>query len=265
MRHTPLGNQKVSNRKYALLSGLGIACLILGWAVFSYSGIVPPIFLPTPTAVLASVVTLFADLNLGGDILISLWRIAAGFLLAVVVAIPLGVYIGINRQAEAFFDSIISFVRYIPPSAFVPLFILWFGIGELGKVLLIFVGVAPYLTVLVFDAVASTKKAYTEAAYTLGLGRSDIVLRVIIPQSMPDIWNAMRLMMGAAWTLVVLAEIVAATSGLGYLIITSQRFLQTSDVIAAILVIGFLGLLTDLLFKVSYGRFFPWVEKTHHA
>ena len=170
-----------------------------------------------------------------------------------------------NKRGEAFFDPIISFLRYIPVSAFVPLFILWFGIGELQKVLLIFAGVAPYLTILIFDVVANTKKEYAEAAYTLGASRNDITFRVVAPQSLPGIWDAMRLMMGAAWTFVILAEIKAATSGLGYLIMTSQRFLQTSNVIAAIFIIGILGLLTDLLFKFTRKKFFPWAEKTNYA
>lgn len=265
MQKTPRINQQISRGQYLLLAFLGIASLIFLWAITSYSGLIRPLFLPTPSAVLGSAITLFRDLGLTGDILISLYRIAFGFLLSVIVSVPLGVYLGLNKRGEAFFDPIISFIRYIPPSAFVPLFILWFGIGELQKVLLIFAGVTPYLTLLIFDVVANTKKEFAEAAYTLGASRNDIVFRVVIPQSLPGIWDAMRLMMGAAWTFVVLAEVIAATSGLGYLIMTSQRFLQTGNVIAAIFIIGLLGLLTDLLFKFTRKKFFPWAEKINYA
>ena len=265
MQKTPRLNQQISRGQYLLLACLGIISLLALWAVASYSGMIRPLFLPTPTAVFNSAITLFRDLNLAGDILISLYRITLGFLLSVIVSIPLGIYLGMNKRGEAFFDPIISFIRYIPVSAFVPLFILWFGIGELQKVLLIFAGVAPYLTILIYDVVANTKKEYAEAAYTLGASRNDITFRVVVPQSFPGIWDAMRLMMGAAWTFVILAEIIAATSGLGYLIMTSQRFLQTSNVIAAIFIIGILGLLTDLLFKFTRKKFFPWAEKTNYA
>lgn len=254
-------NYKISRGQYLLLASLGIFSLISLWALVSFSGFIKPFFLPTPAAVFDSVVKLFRDLNLLGDIWISLYRILIGFTLAVIFSIPLGIYIGMSKKGEAFFEPIVSFVRYIPPSAFVPLFILWFGIGELQKVLLIFIGTAPFLTLLIFDVVANTKKEYVEAAYTLGAKKKDIIYRIIIPQSLPGIWDAMRIMTGAAWTLVVLAEIIAATSGLGYLIITSQRFLKTSNVIAAIFIIGLLGLFTDLMFKLSYKKLFPWQEK----
>jgi NitT/TauT family transport system permease protein len=115
---------------------------------------------------------------------------------------------------------------------------------------------------MIFDVVANAKKEYIEAAVTLGAKPKDIITMIIIPQSLPGIWDAMRIMIGAAWTLVVLAEIVAATSGLGYLIITSQRFLQTANVIAAIFIIGLIGLFTDLIFKFTAKKFFPWQEKS---
>lgn len=265
MQKTPRLHQQISRGRYLLLAFLGIATLVVLWAVVSYSGLIRPLFLPTPTAVFEAAIKLFRELGFAGDILISVWRILLGFLLSIAVSVPLGIYLGMNKRGEAFFDPIISFIRYIPPSAFVPLFILWFGIGELQKVLLIFAGVTPYLTLLIFDVVANAKKEYVEAAYTLGADRNDIVFRVIVPQSLPGIWDAMRIMIGAAWTFVVLAEIVAATSGLGYLIITAQRFLQTANVIAAIFIIGLLGLLTDLLFKFVYRRFFPWAEKSSYA
>lgn len=255
-------NEKISRGQYLLLASLGIFLLFFLWAIVSFSGLIRPLFLPTPLAVFDSIIKLFRDLHLLQDIGISIYRIFLGFIISVAFSIPLGIYLGISKKGQAFFEPIISFVRYIPPSAFVPLFILWLGIGELQKVILIFVGVAPYLTLLIFDVVANSKKEYAEAAYTLGARQKDIIFRIVIPQSMPGIWDAMRLMIGAAWTLVVLAEIIAATSGLGYLIITSQRFLQTSNVIAAIFIIGLLGLFTDLMFKFTYKKLFPWQEKS---
>ncbi len=265
MRKMTRIHQQDSKGDYLFLSFLGSALFFDLWVCASYSGFIKPLFLPTPVAVFSAAIKLVREFGFVGDILISVYRVALGFLLSVLVSVPLGIYLGINKRGEAFFGQIISFIRYIPPSGFVPLFILWFGIGELQKWLLIFAGVAPYLTLLVFDVVANSKKEYAEIAYTLGASPSDIVFWVIIPQSLPGMWDAMRLMIGAAWTFVVLAEIVAATSGLGYRIITAQRFLQTANVIAAIFTIGVLGLLIDVLFKFLYRKFFSWAEKSAYA
>ena len=260
-----LQSPKISKVSQVRLAFLGIFIVLFLWSIFSYSALIEPFFLPTPTAVIQATIKLFEEFDLAKDITASVYRILLGFGLAVLVSVPLGVSIGISKKLEAFFEPIISLFRYIPPSAFVPLFTLWFGIGELQKTLLIFVGTSPYLILLVFDVVANTKREFTDAAYTLGAKTHQIIFRVILPQSLPGIWDAMRIMIGAAWTLVILAEIVAATSGLGYLIITSQRFLKTPNVIAAILIIGLLGLITDFLFKITYKIFFPWTEKSQYA
>lgn len=262
----PLIHQKkISKAGYFFIALLSIAIVFLLWSIVTYAGLIKPFFLPTPIVVAKSVAKLFQEFGLLKDIGISVYRILLGFGLSCIVAIPLGIFIGINKKSEAFFDPILGFTRYIPPSAFLPLFILWFGIGDLEKVLLIFAGITPYLAILVFDIVVNTKREFIEVGYTLGAKRKDIIRKIIIPQALPGIWDAMRLMIGAAWTFVVLAEIVASTSGLGHLIITSQRFLQTPNVIAAILIIGVLGLLTDYFFKISYKIFFPWTEKSSYA
>lgn len=258
-------NRKISKIQSLFLSFLGIALPILIWAGASYSALIKPLFLPTPSAVLESLVRLSLDFGLLKDIWVSIYRILLGFALSVFISVPLGVYLGISKKGEAFLEPMISFIRYIPPSAFVPLSILWFGIGELQKTLFIFLTIVPYLTLLVFDVVDNSKREFIEAAYTLGAKPKDIVFRVIVPQSLPGIWDAVRIMIAVAWTFVVLAEIIAATSGLGYLIITSQRFLRTPSVIAAVVIIGLLGFATDLFFKIVYKIFFPWTEKSRYA
>lgn len=258
-------NKDFSKDRHFLLAFLGIFSFFALWAATSYSGAIAPLFLPTPTAVLKAIGNLFLHFNLLQDIGASVYRILLGFVLAAIVSLPLGVYLGMSKTREAFLEPIISFIRYIPVSAVVPLFMLWFGIGELEKILLIVAGVIPNLVIMVFDVVANAKKEYTETAYTLGENNKGIIFRVILPQSLPGIWDAMRLNIGAAWTLVVLAEIIAATTGLGHVIITAQRFVQTSNVMAAIFIIGILGLFTDLLFKFTRKKFFPWAEITNYA
>lgn len=237
-----------------------LICLIILWATVSYTKVIDPLFLPTPTAVIAATVTLFRS-HLGQDIATSLYRVFCGFGLAALLSVPFGIYLAVSRPAEEFFGSTLSFIRYIPPSALVPISILWFGIGDWQKILFIFLGVAPYLTVLVFDVVTESKQEYVEVAYTLGANRFQVITQVIIPQALPGIWNALRLMMGAAWTFVVFAEIITATSGLGYIIMMAGRFVQTANLIAAVVIIGILGLITDWLFKCGYVKLFPWTEK----
>ena len=257
--------RKLPARIYGLLAGGSVAVIVVAWALTSYSGAVSPIFLPTPSAVVASAAVLVQKGDFANDIWMSFARIAMGAMLSMLVAIPLGIYISVNKHAEAIFDPIIGFIRYVPAPAFVPLFILWFGIDEMQKILFIFAVVAPYVVVMVTDAVSSVKKELTEAALTLGAGHSEVIRHVIIPSSLPAIWDAARLMTSWAWASVVFAEMVAATSGLGHMIVTAQRFLRTSDVFVAILVIGCLGLATEYIFRLSYRNFFPWAEKTRHA
>jgi NitT/TauT family transport system permease protein len=253
-------NQKL---KYFLLSLLGGIVFIGLWQLIASLKVVPVFFLPSPKAVLEALITLFTTGNLLSDIGISVFRIVAGFLLSVVVALPLGVLFGTSKKSEAVIEPIVGFVRYIPPSAFVPLIIIWFGVGEIGKIALIFLGVAPYLTLLIADIVHSVRKELIEAATTLGASRSQIIFKVILPYSMPMIWDSFRIMFGAAWTFVIIAEIVGSSSGLGHLMIESQRFLRTDNIFAGIMVIGLLGILTDYFFKITQKILFPWKDKTY--
>lgn len=255
--------RKISKIQYISLAVFGLLIFLLVWSLLTYTGFVKSFFLPTPTKVLSSIISLITEGSLLSDIFASFYRILLGFLLSLVISLPLGIALGISRKFEALTEPLIAFIRYIPPSAFIPLAIIWFGIGDLEKVAILFLGVAPYLTLLIADIVISTKRELVETALTLGASRKDIITKVVIPNSMPGIWDSFRLMIGAAWTFVIIAEIVGASSGLGYLMIESQRFLKTDNIFAAIVVIGILGLATDYFFKITYKIFFPWTEKSH--
>ena len=254
---------KISKTKYFALAVLGLLIFLSVWSLLTYTGFVRSFFLPTPTKVLSAIITLLAEGSLLADIFASVYRILLGFLLSLIVALPLGIALGVSRKFEAFTEPLIAFIRYIPPSAFIPLAIIWFGIGEMEKVIILFLGVAPYLTLLIADIVISTRRELVEAALTLGATGKDIIMKVVFPNALPGIWDSFRLMIGAAWTFVIIAEIVGASSGLGHLMIESQRFLRTDNIFAAIVVIGFLGLATDYFFKITYKIFFPWTEKSH--
>lgn len=241
----------------------GLLTFLIVWSLLTYTGIVRPFFLPTPTGVLSAIISLLIEGSLLADIFASVYRILLGFLLSLIVSLPLGIALGMSRRFEAFTEPLIAFIRYIPPSAFIPLAIIWFGIGDLEKVIIIFLGVAPYLTLLISDIVINTRRELVEVALTLGATDKNIITKVVLPNSLPGMWDSFRLMVGAAWTFVVIAEIVGASSGLGHLMIESQRFLRTDNIFAAIIVIGILGLATDYFFKVTYKIFFPWTEKSH--
>lgn len=253
--------KKISKKEYFLRGFLGFLLIFIVWSLVTYTGLIRPFFLPTPTQIIDAIISLFIDFNLFSDMLISIYRILVGFILAVVVSIPLGILIGTIKPAEAFIEPIVAFVRYLPASAFIPLVILWFGIGEIEKFFIVFIGIVPFLIILIADMVANVKKEFIEAGLTLGANFKQIYTKIIIPYSLPGIWDSIRFMFGAAWGLIIIVELVAANSGLGHVIITSQRFLQTANVIAVIIIIGILGLTADYLFKLGYKKFFPWSEK----
>jgi NitT/TauT family transport system permease protein len=246
-----------------LLSFLGIIVFLGIWQLVASLHLVPSFFLPSPRVVLDAIVSLATQGSLFTDIGASLFRIIAGFLVSIVIALPLGIIFGTSKKTEAVAEPIVAFVRYIPPSAFIPLIIVWLGVGEWGKIVLIFFGVAPYLTLLVADTVHAIRKELIEAAVMLGASKSDLIFKVVLPYSMPAIWDSFRIMFGAAWTFVIIAEILGSSSGLGHLMIESQRFLRTDNIFAGIVVIGVLGILTDYFFKATARVMFPWNRKIH--
>lgn len=253
---------KINKCHYASLAVLGLLVLLAVWSLLTYTGLVRSFFLPTPTKVVSAILLLLTEGSLLADIFASVYRILLGFLLSLLIALPLGIALGVSRRFEAFTEPLIAFIRYIPPSAFIPLAIIWFGIGDAEKVAILFLGVAPYLALLIADTVVNTRRELVDAALTLGASGKDIIIKVVIPNALPGIWDACRIMVGAAWTFVIIAEIVGASSGLGHLMIESQRFLRTDNIFAAIMVIGLLGLATDYFFKFTYKLFFPWTEKS---
>jgi NitT/TauT family transport system permease protein len=255
--------QEISKGKSAVLGFVGIIIVLAAWSAVSFAGIIKPVFLPTPWVVVQAGYRLFADFGLLSDLGVTLFRVVAGYLLAIAISVPFGIALAINNKFEAFFKSLISFFRYIPPSAFVPLLILWFGIGDLQKVLLIFLGVTTYITLMTYDVVSNTQKEYVEAGYTLGANSKDILLKIIVPYSSPGIWDTIRVNISSAWLFVIFAEIVSATAGLGYIIITSQRFLRTPNIFAVIIIIGLIGVVVDFAFNLGYKILFPWTEKSN--
>ena len=192
------------------------------------------------------------------DIGFTIWRVVGGFVIAAIIAVPLGIAMGAYKPIEAMLEPFVSFARYLPASAFIPLLILWAGIGEMQKLLVIFIGAVFQIILMVAVAVANTRRDLVEAAYTLGANDRGIVKRVLIPANAPDIAETLRLVLGWAWTYVIVAEMIGASSGIGYMIINSQALLATGQIIFGIIVIGVIGLISDFMFKSVNRRLFAW-------
>ena len=242
---------------------LGISFFILFfavWAVFTLGGYVSKTFLADPITMVRSGYDLLANQGFAKDIGMTVWRVLGGFALAALLAIPLGVLMGAYKPVEAFFEPFISFARYLPASAFIPLLILWAGIGEAQKLAVIFIGSFFQLVLMMAVSVGNTRRDLVEAAYTLGAGDHGIVARVLVPSAAPEIAEILRMVLGWAWTYVIVAELIGASSGIGHMITDSQALLATDQIIFGIIVIGVFGLVTDLAFKALNRKLFPWAQ-----
>jgi NitT/TauT family transport system permease protein len=240
---------------------LGILFFVLfvaAWSFATLGGYVSKTFLADPLTMVEEGYDLLTKHGFLRDIGITIWRVLGGFTLAALVAVPLGIAMGAYKPIEAFLEPFVSFARYLPASAFIPLLILWAGLGELQKLLVIFIGSVFQLVLMVEVAVAGVRRDLVEAAMTLGARDRGIVARVLIPASAPDIAEILRLVLGWAWTYVIVAELIGSSSGIGHMIIDSQALLATGQIIFGIIVIGIIGLISDFLFKWANRRLFPW-------
>lgn len=241
-----------------LLAGASLSLPLGLWAIASHAGWVPAIFLPTPAAVLRSGIELFTQDSLAIDVLVSCGRVAGGFLLSAVVGIPIGIAMGTFYSMESLFAPIVGTVRYMPVMAFVPLIVIWVGLGELAKVLVICLGVVLYNAIMVADAVKFIPTELINVAYTLGANRRDVLVKVIVPATFPSVLDTLRVNVAGAWNYLVIAELIAAQNGLGFTIVQSQRFLQTDKVLFCIVLIGAIGLLIDYGLKRLTALLVPW-------
>ena len=240
---------------------LGVAFFVVfvaAWSAATFSGYVSKTFLADPWTMLKSGWVLLTEMGFAEDIGMTVWRVVGGFVIAAAIALPLGVAMGAYKPIEAFFEPFVSFARYLPASAFIPLLILWAGIGEAQKLAVIFIGSFFQLVLMIAVTVGNTRRDLVEAAYTLGAGDRSLVWRVMIPGAAPEIAETLRMVLGWAWTYVIVAELIGASSGIGHMITDSQALLATDQIIFGIIVIGLIGLLSDLLFKAANRRLFPW-------
>ena len=242
-------------------TALGILFFVLffaAWGVATLGGFVPKTFLADPIMMFKSGWVLLTEQGFAKDIGYTIWRVLGGFILAALIAVPLGVLMGAYKGIEAFFEPFVSFARYLPASAFIPLLILWAGIGEAQKLWLIFIGSFFQLVLMIAMQVGGTRRDLVEAAYTLGASDFGIVKRVLIPAAAPQIAETLRLVLGWAWTYVIVAELIGASEGIGHMITDSQALLATDQIIFGIITIGVIGLISDVLFKRANRAMFKW-------
>lgn len=246
---------------YRVLSMICFALLVLFWCVGSYGGFVNEIFLPSPTAVAEKIVSMAKDGSLWANCWESTSRVLIGWIWSVLIALPMGMLMANSRKFCAFVQPIIEFARYLPVVALVPLTLLYLGIGENQKYTIIFLGTFFQLVLMVCDTVSGVDNNMINAARTLGASRMQVYKEVIFPAALPGLMDDFRLTIGWAWTYLVVAEMVAASNGLGYIILKSQRYLATDTIFAGLILIGLIGLVTDWIFRILTRIVAPWQER----
>ena len=234
------------------------ALLLGAWCGLSYGGVVSPTFLPKPHEVVRGMLQLFYEKQMGLAIWTSTARIGKAFLLASALALPLGLAMGALEPVNRFFEPVMAPLRFMPISAFIPLLIVWFGIDDAQKIAFLFLGVFVYLLPVVVNAVRAVPQEYVDTAYTLGASRLQAVFTVLLPAALPEIVEAFRVMNAIAWTYIILAELVNAQSGIGYILSLAQSHLKPEWSFAGILVVGVIGILTDLGIRAINRLLFGW-------
>ncbi|MDE3240701.1 MAG: ABC transporter permease subunit [Paracoccaceae bacterium] len=244
------------------LSVASIAAFFFVWWLVTFLGWVKPLFVPAPMTIVTKFISIwntgFTGTPLWVHIEVSTVRVFSAFLLACVVGIPLGLAMGMSPIMKGIFDPPIEFYRPIPPLAYLPLMIIWFGIGETSKILLIFLSVFAPVVLGARSGVKSASIEQIHAAYSFGASRWQVMRHVIMPSALPEILTAMRIGIGFGWTTLVAAEMVAATQGIGYMVLSASQFLQTPVVIMGIFVIALIAFAFDLLMRFVERRLVPW-------
>lgn len=251
--------------KSAVISVATVVTLLALWTLVTNLGLIQPLFLPTPQAVIHKFYEVAVSGFGGGTLLehtlASMSRVFGAFAVAVVTAIPIGVMMGVNRVMRGIFDPPVEFYRPIPPLAYLPLAIIWFGIGEESKVILIFLSMFAPMCLNARAGVRSVSIEQIHAAYAMGANRGQVIMQVILMGAMPEIITGMRIGIGFGWTTLVAAEMVAAKQGLGYMVLNASEFLVTDVVFMGIIVIGLIALGFDIMMRFLERWLVPWKGK----
>ena len=241
----------------SVLAGVGFLMI---WQVMAQLEVLPRQFLPLPWEVVTALSTMLRDNSFLTDIMVSVARVWAAFLLSVIVAVPLGVWMSTYRVVAAATEPIIDFIRYLPVPALVPLLIIWLGVGESSKIAVLWMGTFFQLVLMVADDAKRVPKEYVEIGWTLGARPFEIVRDIIFQSMLPSLVDNLRITLGWCWTYLIIAEIVASNSGIGHFIWSMRRFVKTPEVMAGILTVGLIGLMTDQLFRLAHRLYFRYLR-----
>lgn len=250
--------RRVETTRYFSLACVAVLATLGLWQIISLSRVIDPFFLPSPLTVGRTMWELVTEHNLVRDIAISFARIFASFAVSAAIAIPLGILMSSVRWTEPVIEPFINFVRYLPVPALVPICILWFGLGESLKIALLFIGTFFQLVLLVIDDADTVPEEYLELGLTLGAKSRETITHILFPAMLPSLYRNLRVTLGWCWTYLLIGEMVAANTGLGHLVREGQRFARTDMVFCGVLIIGFIGLITDLALKTMERRLFPY-------
>ena len=249
-------------RLYSLIS---VIVILIAWVVLCELELVPALFWPSPLAVLKKfyliIIEGYRGHTLLGHVLISMYRVLAGFFLGCLLGIPLGIGMGLSTIIRGSFDPIIELYRPVPPLAYIPIIIIWMGIGDQGKIALLFLATFAIMVINSRAGVRSVTVEKIHAAYSLGASRGQVLRHVILINALPEIFTGMRVSMGIAWATLVAAEMVAATAGVGWMVLNAARYLRTDIVIMGIIVMGLIGYGFDLLMRKMENKLIPWKGK----
>ena len=255
-------NQSIPGGQRLALGAVGWLAFLALWQVTSQMELAPDRLYPGPAAVFSSLQELFLEKDFFSDVLASVSRIVISFGIAVLIALPLGLLMGSFARVDSILNPLLGAWRYLPAPAFIPLLLMWLGTGNSQKITLLLMGVVFFLVIMLADVTRQTPRVLIETAKTLGGGRRIILWTVLFRNSLPGYVDTCRQMLAVSWTYLVIAEIVAATDGIGAMMMRAKRFVHVDDIMAGIVTIGVLGLLFDVLFRLVYRKCFPYLGHT---
>ncbi|MER8976847.1 MULTISPECIES: ABC transporter permease subunit [unclassified Mesorhizobium] len=248
-----------------LVSAITILMMLAAWTVSARLQLVSPVFLPSPVAVWNKFAVVardgFVDATLLQHIAASVWRVFAALIIALVIGVPIGLAIGISTIGRGIFDPLLEFLRPIPPLAYLPLIIIWFGIGEPSKILVIAIAMLAPVALSTASGVRGVSKERINAARSLGATQRQVIRHVILPSALPSILTGLRIALGAGWSTLVAAELVAATRGLGFMIQSAAQFLVTDVVVMGILVIAAIAFVLEFIIRRIERVLVPWAGR----
>jgi NitT/TauT family transport system permease protein len=235
--------------------------IVLVWTAIPHSGLVSPALVPTPLQVAEKFVALLWGDRLGLDVIASTQRVVLGVAFGITCAVPVGFMLGWYRQVRRFADPLINFFRALPPIALIPLVIVYFGIGEIAKVVILFYASFFAGVIVMYEGIAQISPIFVRVARTLGATDAEIFRKVIVPLAIPHMLTALRVALGVAWATLVASELIAARQGLGALIQDASSFFQLDIIYVGIICIGFIALAMDLVLRATARRLVSWQER----